>query len=316
MLAEARAVTSVRRRNATRISRRILEHWEYYLLVLIPMAYFVIFKYVPMVGAQIAFRDFNVIQGMWGSPWVGLREFARFFESPSFWRLIENTFTISLTRLVLGFPAPIILALALNEIGRRSFKRSVQMVTYAPHFISTVVMASMIILFLNPRLGLFGVLMRAAGVRPVNYLAVASHFKFVYALSDIWQHAGYGAIIYMAALAGINPELYEAARIDGASRLQKIIHVDIPGIMPVMVILLILEFGEIMEVGFEKIYLLQNPVNISASEIIQTYVYKIGIINASFSFASAVGLFNSVINFILLVAVNGVARKISNTSLW
>ena len=316
MLAEARAVTSLRRRNATRISRRILKHWEYYLLVLVPMAYFVIFKYVPMVGAQIAFRDFNVIQGMWGSPWVGFREFTRFFESPSFWRLIENTFSISITRLLLGFPAPIILALALNEISQRSFKRSVQMVTYAPHFISTVVMASMIILFLNPRLGLFGVLMRAAGVQPVNYLAVASHFKFVYALSDIWQHAGYGAIIYMAALASINPELYEAARIDGASRLQKIIHVDIPGIMPVMVILLILEFGEIMEVGFEKIYLLQNPVNISASEIIQTYVYKIGIINASFSFASAVGLFNSVINFILLVAVNAFARRISNNSLW
>ena len=316
MLADARAVTSLRRRSATRIKRRILKHWEYYLLVLIPMAYIVIFKYVPMVGAQIAFRDFNVIQGMWGSPWVGFREFTRFFESPSFWRLIENTFTISITRLVLGFPAPIILALALNEIRARTFKRTVQMVTYAPHFISTVVMASMIILFLNPRLGLFGVLMRAVGVPPVNYLAVASHFKFVYALSDIWQHAGYGAIIYMAALTSINPELYEAARIDGASRLQKIIHVDLPGIMPTMVILLILEFGEIMEVGFEKIYLLQNPVNISASEIIQTYVYKIGIINASFSFASAVGLFNSVINFILLVGVNAAARRISNTSLW
>ena len=316
MSTDVQAVTSARRRSATRVSRRILKHWEYYLLVLIPMAYIVIFKYVPMVGAQIAFRDFNVIQGMWGSPWVGFREFVRFFESPSFWRLIENTFSISLTRLLLGFPAPIILALALNEISSRSFKRSVQMVTYAPHFISTVVMASMIILFLNPRLGLFGVLMRAAGVQPVNYLAVASHFKFVYALSDIWQHAGYGAIIYMAALAAINPELYEAARIDGASRLQKIVHVDIPGIMPVMVILLILEFGEIMEVGFEKIYLLQNPVNISASEIIQTYVYKIGIINASFSFASAVGLFNSVINFILLVAVNAAARRISNNSLW
>ncbi|MCY4482951.1 MAG: ABC transporter permease subunit [Spirochaetaceae bacterium] len=316
MPTDVQAVTSARRRSATKVGRRILKHWEYYLLVLVPMAYIVIFKYVPMVGAQIAFRDFNVIEGMWGSPWVGLREFTRFFESPSFRRLIENTFSISLTRLLLGFPAPIILALALNEISQRSFKRSVQMVTYAPHFISTVVMASMIILFLTPRLGLFGVLMRAAGVQPVNYLAVASHFKFVYALSDIWQHAGYGAIIYMAALAAINPELYEAARIDGASRLQKIIHVDIPGIMPVMVILLILEFGEIMEVGFEKIYLLQNPVNISASEIIQTYVYKIGIINASFSFASAVGLFNSVINFILLVGVNAAARRISSNSLW
>ena len=316
MSADVHAVTSLRRRSAARIGRRILKHWEYYLLVLVPMAYIVIFKYVPMVGAQIAFRDFNVIDGMWGSPWVGFREFVRFFESPSFWRLIENTFSISLTRLLLGFPAPIILALALNEISQRTFKRSVQMVTYAPHFISTVVMASMIILFLNPRLGLFGVLMRAFGMQPVNYLAVASHFKFVYALSDIWQHAGYGAIIYMAALAAINPELYEAARIDGASRLQKIVHVDIPGIMPVMVILLILEFGEIMEVGFEKIYLLQNPVNISASEIIQTYVYKIGIINASFSFASAVGLFNSVINFILLVGVNAAARRISNNSLW
>ena len=295
---------------------KIRRHWQYYLMAAVPLTYIVIFKYFPMVGAQIAFRDFSPVQGMWGSEWVGLEHFLLFFKSPNFLPLIRNVVSINILVMTIGFVTPIILALALNEVRSGFFKRSVQMITYFPHFISTVVMASMIILFLNPRLGLFGVLMRAAGVRPVNYLAVASHFKFVYALSDIWQHAGYGAIIYMAALAGINPELYEAARIDGASRLQKIIHVDIPGIMPVMVILLILEFGEIMEVGFEKIYLLQNPVNISASEIIQTYVYKIGIINASFSFASAVGLFNSVINFILLVAVNGVARKISSTSLW
>ena len=308
--------TSSKLQIRTPVSKKIYKHWEYYLLIAIPMAYFIIFKYIPMVGAQIAFRDFNVIQGMWRSPWVGLREFTRFFESPSFWRLIKNTLAISMIRLVLGFPAPIILALALNEVRSRSFKRTVQMVTYAPHFISTVVMCSMIIMFLSPRIGIFGAAMRAVGVEPVNYLAVASAFKFVYVISDVWQHAGYGAIIYMAALSSINPELYEAVRIDGASRLQKIFHVDIPGILPTMSILLILQFGEVMNVGFEKIYLLQNPMNISASEIIVTYVYKIGIINASFSFGSAVGLFNSLINFLLLVIVNSIAKRLGENSLW
>jgi putative aldouronate transport system permease protein len=306
-----------RNRNASRlILKKIAKHWEYYLLVGLPMAYIIIFKYIPMVGAQIAFRDYNVIQGMWRSPWVGLREFTRFFESPSFWRLINNTLSISVTRLLLGFPAPIILALALNEIRSASFKRTVQMVTYAPHFISTVVMCSMIIMFLSPRIGVLGLVMRSLGLTPVNYLAIGSAFKFVYAISDIWQHAGYGAIIYMAALSGVNPELYEAARIDGASRLQKIRYVDIPGILPTMVILLILESGEIMNVGFEKIFLLQNPMNITASEIIRTYVYKIGIINPSFSFGAAVGLFNSAINFVLLVAVNTAARRLGENSLW
>ena len=295
---------------------QVIRHWQFYLLVAPALAYIIIFKYVPMVGAQIAFRDYSVVLGMWKSPWVGLREFNRFFQSPSFWRLIRNTLSISVWGLTLGFPAPIILALALNSVKSHSFKRTVQMVTYAPHFISTVVMSAMIIIFLNPRIGFIGKGFDFITGKMTDFMGIANAFKFVYVFSDIWQHAGYGAIIYMAALSGISPALYEAARIDGASRLQKIRHIDFPGILPTVTILLILQAGEIMNVGFEKVYLLQHPLNLPASEIIATYVYKIGIINASFSFGSAVGLFNSVINFALLISVNWVARRLTEHSLW
>lgn len=197
------------------------------------------------------------------------------------------------------------------------FKKTVQTVTYAPHFISTVVMAAMIIVFLNPRIGFVGkviALFAAGGMN--DLMGIAGAFKYVYVFSDVWQHAGFGAIIYMAALSGINPELYEAARIDGASRAQKICHIDIPGILPTIVILLILQAGEVMNVGFEKVFLLQNTLNLPASEVIATYVYKIGIVNASFSFGAAVGLFNSVINFAILIAVNTLARRVTEHSLW
>ena len=269
-----------------------------------------------MVGAQIAFRDYNVIEGMWASQWIGLRHFVLFFQSPSFLRIVGNTLFLNLLGLSIGFPAPILLALALNEIRKRYFKRTVQMVTYAPHFISTVVMVSMIITVLSPRIGFMGFAMRLVGVEPIDLLARARYFKLIYALSDVWQHAGFGAIIYLAALSGINPELYDAVKIDGASILRKIVHIDIPGILPTIVIMLILACGNIMNVGFEKIYLMQNPLNLPASEVIATYVYKIGLIRANYSFGTAVGLFNSVINLAILVVVNYIARRISDISLW
>ena len=296
--------------------RLIVKHWQFYLFVAPAAAYIIIFKYLPMVGAQIAFRDFSPIRGIWGSEWVGLREFARFVNSPNFWIIIRNTLSISVLFLTIGFISPIILALALNEVRTGFFKKTVQMVTYAPHFISTVVMASMIIIFLNPRLGFVGKGVNLLTGNMTDFLGRAEAFKFVYVFSEIWQHAGFGAIIYLAALSSINPELYEASRIDGASRVQKIRHIDIPGILPTVIIILILQAGEIMNVGFEKVYLLQNPLNLPSSEIIATYVYKVGLLNASFSFASAVGLFNSVINFVLLVIVNSVARRVSEHSLW
>ncbi|WP_240418758.1 ABC transporter permease [Paenibacillus periandrae] len=291
-------------------------HWQLYLIVILPLLYLVIFKYIPMFGAQIAFKDYNVVKGMLGSPWVGLKHFEQFFQSPNFPVLIQNTLFLNLYALLVGFPAPIILALALNELRQGLFKKTVQMVTYAPYFISTVVMVSMIIIFLSPRVGFAGSVLKAFDMESVNILGLPELFRHIYVWSDVWQHTGYGAIIYMAALAGINPQLYEAAKVDGASRLQKIFNIDIPGIMPAAVILLILNVGQLMNVGFEKVFLLQNPLNTGTSEVISTYVYKIGLIGANFSFSAAIGLFNSVINLILLLFVNFIARKSSETSLW
>lgn len=296
--------------------RSLKKHWELYLLVLPPVLYLLIFKYVPMFGVQIAFKNYNVVQGIWGSPWVGFKHFEAFFHSPNFWLLIKNTIGISFYSLLAGFPVPILLALALNEIRTGYFKKTVQMVTYAPHFISTVVMVSIIILMLSPHVGVVDRLFSFLGLSMTNFMGIPEYFKSIYVWSGVWQGMGYSSIIYIAALAGVDPSLYEAAKMDGASRLRKIWHIDIPSLVPVTVIMLILSLGSIMGVGFEKIYLMQNPLNTSASEVIATYVYKVGLIGANFSFSSAVGLFNSVINLILLVIVNGISRKVSENSLW
>lgn len=315
-------VTSKRETLRGQVSLRVAakksfkRHWQLYLLIIPPVLYFLIFKYIPMVNAVLAFKNYNVIKGIWGSPWVGMKYFELFFQNPAFATLIKNTLLISLYQLAISFPIPIILAIALNEVNSRRFKRTVQMLTYAPYFISTVVMVSIIILFLSPRLGIVNTLMNSVGLESVNFLGDSSIFRSVYVWSDIWQTAGYSAVIYLAALAGVDPSLYEAAKVDGASRFQKILYVDLPGIMPAAVIILILSVGNIMVIGFEKIYLLQNPLNLATSEIIATYVYKIGLLNANYSLATAVGLFNSVINLILLLLVNSLAKRFSNNSLW
>jgi putative aldouronate transport system permease protein len=269
-----------------------------------------------MVGAQIAFRDFNVIQGMWGSPWVGFREFTRFFESPSFWRLIENTFSISITRLLLGFPAPIILALALNEISRRSFKRSVQMVTYAPHFISTVVVVGMMYNFLGVTHGWVNNVFDHLGMDRINFFLESRYFRFLYVSSGVWQGFGWSSIIFIATISSIDAELYEAAVIDGARRVQQMRYITIPGIMPTIVIILIFTMGNMMNVGFEKIILMYNPATYEVADVIQSYIFRRGLIDFDYSFSAAVGLFNSVINLALLVAANYLARRIGETSLW
>ncbi|MGG1638797.1 sugar ABC transporter permease [Paenibacillus sp. FSL A5-0031] len=291
-------------------------HWQLYFVILLPIAYLIIFKYVPMAGIVIAFKDYNVIKGIFGSEWIGLKYFKQFFESPNFWLYMKNTLGISFYGLLVGFPAPIILALALNEVRNGLFKKSVQLVSYAPYFISTVIMVSILIVNLTPNVGIVSKLFQMLGVENTNFMGIPSLFKSIYVWSDVWQHTGYGAIIYIAALAGVNPELYEAARVDGASRIQKIINVDIPSLIPVSVILLILNLGNLMKLGFEKIYLMQNPLNLATSEVISTYVYKVGLLGSSFSFSAAIGVFNSVINLTLLIVVNYIARKISNNSLW
>jgi ABC-type polysaccharide transport system permease subunit len=291
-------------------------HWQLYLLVIMPVAYFVIFKYIPISNAVIAFKDYNVVKGPWGSDWVGFKNFELFFNNPVFGTLLKNTFILAFYLVLASFPIPIILALALNEIRNGWFKRSVQLVTYAPYFISTVVVVSMTILVLSPRLGIVNDGFRLFGIPTIDFLGDPNYFRHIYVWSDVWQTAGYSAVIYMAALAGIDPELHEAAKIDGASRLQRIRNVDLPGIMPTAVIILVLGVGNMMAIGFEKAYLLQNDLNLAQSEIIPTYVYKTGLINADFSMATAVGLFNSVVNLCLLLLVNLVAKRITGKGLW
>ncbi|WP_115992612.1 ABC transporter permease [Cohnella lupini] len=296
--------------------KSLKKHWQLYLIVIPPVLFFLIFKYYPMMNAVLAFKDFNVIKGIWGSPWVGFKHFELFFNNPMFLTLVKNTFGISGMLLLVGFPVPILLALMLNEAKNGRFKKFVQLVSFAPYFISTVVMVSIIMLFLAPRLGFVNIALNYFGFESINFLGEPGMFRSIYISSDIWQTAGYTAVIYLAALAGIDPTLYEAARVDGASRFQKIIHVDLPGILPTIMIVLILNVGSVMAIGFEKVYLLQNPLNLVNSEIIATYVYSVGLLNANYSFATAVGLFNSVINLILLVSVNTLAKRFSNNSIW
>jgi putative aldouronate transport system permease protein len=296
--------------------RKIRKHQELYLVILIPVLYIIIFHYLPMYGIQIAFRDFNPIGGITGSPWVGVKHLKLFFKSPQFVRLISNTVGISVYQILAGFPIPIILGLSLNEVKHTHFKKTVQMATYAPNFISIVVMVGMILMFLSPSSGLINRLLNFIGIESVNFMGEPRYFKTVYVVTGIWQNAGYGTIIYLAALSGIDPQLLEAATIDGATRFQKIRYINFPGIMPTATILLILRMGRVMNVGFQKVYLMQNPLNMPASDIIATYVYRIGLLSAQFSFATAVGLFNSVINLFLIIMVNRIARRLGETSLW
>lgn len=303
--------------NYIKKARNITRHWQLYILIAMPVAFLITFNYIPMVGAQIAFREYNPIQGMWNSPWVGMKQFNFFFNSPYFWPVINNTLRISVYSLLVGIPASIFLALALNEVKNRRFKRTVQMATYAPYFISTVVLVGMMEIILSPTSGLYGQFSSLFGISsPADIMGSPAAFPSLYVWSGIWQETGYGAIIYLAALSGVNPELYEAARIDGASRLRKIIHIDLPSILPTVIILFILSIGGLLGVGFEKVYLLQNALNQSTSEIISTYVYKVGLIDSNFSFAVAVGLFNSVIGFILIIVANFIAKKVSDSSLF
>lgn len=280
------------------------------------LAFIGLFVYVPMYGRIIAFKNFKPYSGIIGSDWVGFRHFLRFFNAPSFWRLIGNTASISLYSLAAGFPIPIILAVAMNLLRGTRFKKTVQMITYAPHFISTVVVVGMLSVFLSKNFCLVNHLVESLGGERAFFLGKPEFFQSLYVWSGVWQNAGWGTIIYLAALSSIDPELHEAAIVDGATMWQRVWRIDIPGILPTIVILLILRVGHIMGVGFEKVYLMQNALNLQRSEIIATYVYKMGLLNAQYSFAAAVGLFNAVINFILLLSVNRLSKALGQTGLW
>ncbi|CAM4032579.1 ABC transporter permease subunit [Paenibacillus alkaliterrae] len=296
--------------------KRVLQNWELYLFIAPAFFYFLIFHYGPMYGIQIAFKNFIPTKGIFGSPWAGFDHFIRFFNSYYFWDLLWNTLSISLYELAIGFPLPIILALAFNEVKNGFFKRTVQTVTYAPHFISVVVMAGMIITFLSPSTGIITHFLEWLGFNAPQFLTDPSWFKTMYVFSGVWQGAGWGTIIYLAALSGVDPQQHEAAIIDGASRFQRVRHINIPTIVPTMTILLILNMGSLLGVGFEKILLLQNPLNMEASDVISTFVYRSGLVDAQYSFSTAVGLFNSVVNAILLIVVNQIVRRTNENSLW
>lgn len=292
-------------------------HSRYLYLFAFPaFLYFLIFAYIPMYGVIIAFKDYMPSLGILGSPWVGFKHFQRFFNSYYFWDLIKNTLGINIYSLIVGFPLPIILALALNEIKDGFWKKFIQTATYAPNFISVVVVSGMIISFLSPSTGIINHFIDFLGFDRVAFLQDPRWFKTIYVLSGIWQGTGWGSVIYFAVLSGVDEQLHEAATIDGATRLQRNWYINIPTIVPTMVILLIMNFGSLMAMGFEKIILLQNPLNMESSNVIATFVYKQGLLDAQYSFAAAVGLFNSVINMILLFIVNKIAKRVSSTSLF
>lgn len=296
--------------------KRMLNHWPLYILILPPIIYIAIFNYVPMYGVLLAFKQYLPLEGIIGSPWVGFSHFEQFFSSPSSWRIIKNTILISIYSLVAGFPLPILLAVALNEVRIKWFKKTVQMLTYAPYFISSVVLVGIVMQILDPRIGLINQFIQLFGGESINFMGDPQSFRSIYVWMGIWQGTGYGAIIYLAALAGVSKDLQEACIIDGASKMRRIWHVDLPSIRPTIVILLVLNVGGIMSVGFETIYLMQNNLNLSVSEIISTYVYKVGLINSNYGFSTAIGLFNSVINLILLITANFTARKLTDSGLW
>ncbi len=292
-------------------------HWQFYLIVALPMLYFIIFKYVPMYGVLLAFKRYRVSMGIWNSPWVGFYQFEKFFKNPSSLRIMYNTFSLSMYALVSSIPLAVILAIALNETASKKWRKSVQMVTYAPYFISTVVMVAILMQFLDPALGLFNAIRGAFGKDSLNFMGESSYFKHIYVWSALWQNTGYNAIIYLAALTGINPELYEAAKVDGVNKFQKIWYVDLPCIKNTIVIMFIMNMGFIMSLGFEKAFLMQNPLNLQSAEIMSTYVYKMGLINSDFSYSTAIDMVNSVINIVLILTFNHLAKmKNKEGGLW
>ena len=302
------------------MKRAIMKHWQLYMFLLLPVVYLLVFHYYPMLGAQIAFKKYNVQLGIWGSEWVGLKNFAKFFSSYKFGSVVGNTIKLSIYSILAGFPLPLAFALMLNVVRCKKYKKSIQTITYMPHFISTVVIVGMIIQIANPVNGIYGKAYSLLnhGNIPADPLGSSSVFPHLYVWSGVWQSFGWDSIIYMAALASTSMELHEAAQLDGATRFQRIRYVDFPSILPTATIMLILRAGSAMTIGFEKIFLMQNDLNLRASEVISTYIYKVSLRSSvpDYSYSTAIALFNSVINLCLICTMNFFTRKIGETSLW
>ncbi len=308
--------SAVQLRNSRRLGQRLKNDWQIYALLAPALAFFVVFCYLPMYGVQIAFRDFKAVNKITGSEWVGLEHFVTFFNSYYCKRLFENTFLLNLYGLAVGFPVPILLAILLNQLDRPRFKSFTQTVIYVPHFISTVVMAGMIFLLFDPGTGLINRLSVMLGGQSIYYLIEARWFRPLYIGSDVWQHAGWNTILYLAALTAISPELYEAATIDGANKRHKIIHIDLPHLLPIATMMLILNCGSLLSSNTDKALLLQTSGNIETSDIIGVYQYTVGLGSAQYSYTSAIGLFLNLINFAIIIMVNSVSRKLGETSLF
>lgn len=302
--------------NKRTLTRRIWACRELYLLLLLPLAWYLIFRYFPIYGIQIAFRDYRPVRGFWGSKWVGWDHFERFFKSFYFDRIVGNTLSINLTSLLVGFPVPIVFALMLNEIKNLRYKKLLQNITYIPHFLSTVVLVSILQMIFNPNTGVYNTIRVAMGLGTTNYFATTTAFQPMYILSGLWQNMGWDSILYIAALAGVDQAMYEAATIDGATRMQKIRYIAIPSIMSTIIIMLLMRCGQIMNIGYEKVLLMQNDLNRSSSDVISTYVYRVGMLEGNYSYSTAINLFNSVCNIILLCTANFIARRLGETSLW
>ncbi|MGL4338747.1 MAG: ABC transporter permease [Turicibacter sp.] len=300
----------------TKFKRNFKKYWGIYLLLLPTLIYVFIYHYIPMYGVQIAFRDFSPSKGILESTWVGFKHFERFLTSYRFAELLKNTISLSVLTLIFSFPVPIILSLLLNQFRFKKYRSFIQTIIYAPNFITVVVLVGMLSLFLSPHTGVVNHFIKALGGDPIFFMGESKWFIPLYILSGIWQGAGFGTIIYLGALSGVSPELYEAAKIDGASKFQIIRNIDYPAIMPTVVIMFILAIGGIMNVGFEKVFLMQNDLNRSVTDIIATYTYEIGIQQAQYSYSAAIGLFNSVINAVLLIVANQISKKVSDVSLW
>lgn len=300
------------------MKKSLKRYWQMYLLLILPIIYIVVFKYVPMLGLQIAFKDFSLRKGIWKSAWVGLEHFQRFFSSSRSWDIIWNTLCLGVLTLVCCFPMPIILALIFNEIRSKRFMKTLQTVTYAPHFISTIVVCGMVVSMLAPSTGIVNTLLIKLGVldEPFYFMGSAAAFRPIYIISEIWKDSGWGAIMYVSALAAIDQSLYEAAEVDGASRWKQLLHITLPGIMPTIIIMLILETGKVLNIGYEKVYALQNDLNLATSEVISTFTYKQGIESLEYDYSTAIGMLNSVVSFILLITVNNISKKFSKNSLF
>ena len=298
-----------------RVKRSIQRHWPLYLMLIPGMLYLFLFNYIPMYGVTIAFKDFMASKGIMGSPWVGMENFERIWRSPDFFPILWNTLILSVYQLVLTFPLPILISLLINACSSKRFGKFIQNLTYAPYFISVVVLVGMMMILFSPT-GVFNILIEKMGGTAQLFMGEEKYFRHMFVLSAVWQTTGWSSIIYLAALSGVNPELHEAALIDGASKLKRILYIDLPWILPTAVIILTLNAGKVMSLGFEKAYLMQTSLNIGVSEILSTYVYKKGLLDVDYSFSAAVGLFNNVINLILLLAVNKVSKKLTDSSLW